>query len=366
MRLSKGRLVKVAALALLALSAILGSAAGAGAAPAREAKHLHDARYCEIIEVKGTPPEVVVTVWNTIKLNNCPAQKWESFDAGELARELGDFLVILNGPRHFLMDSAAAVPGPVRSFHGLRMRKVATIPVSNLADLVQTPYSERIINRDNTWTWQRGRRVYELIAPCGARYLMQSYSQIRDPNLSIGQLKSLGDRLELPGGWRFQTRRLRHGLTLKARGKARIVQDELLNTYQREPARLFSPHPRRHRVDVSGKTRTVGSPSPGVLEDRGTISGDPFGTGTIDLVVTLDGPKASGPFRIETGSGTARGRFWMDYSISNGEIDFNGTACFASGTGAYRGIRGSGLKAHDHNTLDGQNGEISLKGFATY
>ena len=63
------------------------------------------------------------------------------------------------------MDSAAAVPGPVRSFHGLRMQKVATIPISNLADLVQTPYKERTIDRDNTWTWKPGRLVYELMAP---------------------------------------------------------------------------------------------------------------------------------------------------------------------------------------------------------
>ncbi len=366
MRLSKGRLVKAAALALLALSAILGSAAGAAAAPANEAKHLHNARYCEIIEVKGTPPDVVVTVWNTIKLNSCPAEKWESLDATELAGELGDFLVVLNGPRHFLMDSAAAVVGRVRSFHGLRARKVATIPISNLADLVQTPYKERIINRDNTWSWKRGRLVYELIGPCGARYLMQSYSQIRDPDLRIGELKSLGERLELPAGWHFRARRLQHDLTLKATGRATIIQDELLNTYQREPARFFSPHPRRHRVAVTGKTRTVGAPSPGVLEDKGTISGDPFDTGTIDLLVTFDGPKVSGPFRIDSPSGSARGRFWMDYTIDAGEIDFDGTACFASGTGAYRGIRGSGLVAHDHNTLDGQNGEVSLKGFATY
>jgi hypothetical protein len=351
---------------VLLAAAIFASFAWAGGSRPTEAKHLHNARYCEIIEVKGTPPDVVVTVWNTIKLNRCPEGKWKSFDATELAQELGDFVVVLNGPRHFLMDSAAAVPGPMRSFHGLEMRKVATIPVSNLADLVQTPYKERVINRDNTWSWKAGRRVYELVGPCGARYLMQSYSQIVDPDLRIGELKSLGDRLELPTGWHFVTRRLKRNLTLKAKGSATIVQDELQNTYQREPARLFSPHATRHRVDITGNTKNVGSPSPGVLEDQGTISGDPFGTGTIDLLVTLAAPKASGSFRIETPSGSARGRFWMDFSISGGEIDFKGTACFASGTGDYRGIRGSGLEAHDHNTLDGQNGVISLKGFATY
>ncbi len=368
MRALGARFLPRAGLGLLAVAAaVLGALApAAGASAPEQARHLHNARYCEIIEVKGTPPAVVVTVWNTIKLNRCPAERWESFDAGDLAAELGDFLVVLNGPRHFLMDSAAAVPGPVRSFHGLRMQKVATIPISNLADLVQTPYRERTINRDNTWTWKRGRLVYELIGPCGARYLMQSYSQIRDPELRIGQLKSLGERLELPSGWHFRTRRLRHGLTLKAKGKATIVQDELLNTYQREPAGLFSAHPTRHRVAITGKTRNVGSPSPGMLEDQGTISGDPFGTGTIDLLVTLRGSKASGPFRIKSPSGSASGRFWMDWAIDGGEINFDGTACFASGTGAYRGIRGSGLEAHDHNTLDGQNGQVTLKGFATY
>ncbi len=34
---------------------------------------------------------------------------------------------------------------------------------------------------------------------------MQAYSQIRDPELAIGDLRSLGDRLELPLGWRYRT-----------------------------------------------------------------------------------------------------------------------------------------------------------------
>jgi len=36
------------------------------------------------------------------------------------------------------------------------------------------------------------------------------------------------------------------------------------------------------------------------------------------------------------------------------------------GTGEYRGIRGRDLRAHDHNTLDGQNGVVSLEGAARY
>ena len=55
----------------------------------------------------------------------------------------------------------------------------------------------------------------------------------------------------------------------------------------------------------------------------------------------------------------------MPFTIEGNEIDFRGTARFTGGTGAYRGISSGTLEAHDHNTLDGQNGVVSLKGFAT-
>jgi hypothetical protein len=129
------------------------AAAGPGLASAapREASGLHDARYCEIIELRGAPPDATATVWNTIGLNRCPSGWWTAFDAGTLARELGATAVVLNGPRHFLMDSARAETGGVRSFHGVRLRKVATIPIRTAAELAQTPYTDRTIERRNTW-----------------------------------------------------------------------------------------------------------------------------------------------------------------------------------------------------------------------
>ena len=152
--------------------------------------------------------------------------------AGPLAQQLGATLVVLNGPRHFLMDSASAVAGPVRAFDGLRAREVAKIPIHSVADLVQTPYQNRNIARTNRWTWNRGRTVFELVAPRGHTYVMQSYSQIVDPKLTLAQLPSLGRRLHLPKGWRYQTRRLRCRLVLRAKGKATVTQDELQDTYQ--------------------------------------------------------------------------------------------------------------------------------------
>src|SRR3954462_2662777 len=178
--------------------------------------HLHDARYCEILVLRGTPPAATVTVWNTIGLNNCPPKRWRGFAASSLARQLGAPFVVLNGPRHFLMDSATAATGRVRSFHGMRMRKVATIAIRSAAELAQGPYTDRTITHTNTWRWRKGRTVFELVAPGGDTYVMQSYSQIKDPGLTLAKLPALGRRLKPPEGWRYRTRRLHRDLVLTA------------------------------------------------------------------------------------------------------------------------------------------------------
>ena len=122
------------------------------------------------------------------------------------------------------------------------------------------PYTDRTVKRSNTWTWHRGRLVYELLAPGGDVYVMQAYAQIVDPEQRIGKLRSLARRLDLPPGWRYRVRRLRHELAVKPiKGNATIVQDELQNTYQ-----LFKstrrPGPRKRRaVTLAGATRMVES-----------------------------------------------------------------------------------------------------------
>jgi hypothetical protein len=243
------------------------------------------------------------------------------------------------------------------------MRRVATIPIRSDAELAQSPYTERTIKRDNTWTWSAHRRVFELLAPDGSTYVMQSYSQIRDPALTIGQLPGLGSRLELPQGWSYRSRRLKRDLILTANGSATIIQDDLTNTYQRLPD---TRETERHLVDVVGTTRTVASPAPGTLRDEGTITGPPFGSGTVAIVVTLDSGHATGTFEISAPKGMAFGTVDMTYVITGNEIDFTGEAAFTGGTGRFRGIKGEHLRAHDHNTLDGQSGTFTLEGRVEY
>jgi hypothetical protein len=214
------------------LAALAVTGASAAAAVLHSGTDLHNARYCEVIALRGLPPNATATVWNTIGLNTCPPAKWKALSASALAKQLGDTVVVLNGPRYFLMDEASGVTGAIRSFGGLRLRKVATIAIRRRSDLVQTPYTERTITRTNRWGWHRGRTVFELLAPGGRTYVMQSYSQIKDPRLTLAQLPGLGRRLKLPAGWRYRTRRLSRLLVLSARGNATIVQDELQDTYQ--------------------------------------------------------------------------------------------------------------------------------------
>jgi hypothetical protein len=354
--------VRVAAV----LAAVSAAAAFASPASAASLDGLHDARYCEIIELKGAPPNASATVWNTIGLNKCPAPWWNAFDAGDLAKELGDTLVVLNGPRHFLMDSVTASPGRVRSFHGQRLRKVAAIPIRTAADLARAPYTDRVIQRDNTWRWERGRRVYELVAPGGDVYVMQAYAQILDPSLTIGKLGTLGRRLDLPAGWRYRTRRLTHDLALGANGTATIVQDELQNTYQLASAGRPTGRRKRHAVSIDGKTKMVKATTPGTIEDHGTLTGTPFGRGTVEIVVTLAGGRATGSFRMLFAGGSITGTIDMPFTIEGGEIDFRGTGRFTAGTGAYRGIASGALAVHDHNTLDGQHGVVTVRGAARY
>ena len=339
--------------------------AAAALALTHHGSHLHDARYCEILVLRGTPPSATVTVWNTIGLNTCPAKWWRKFDAASLARELHATFVVLNGPRHFLMDSATASTGPVRSFHGQKMRKVATIPIHSNADLVQTPYTDRTIDRTNTWEWKRGRAVFELIAPGGDVYVMQSYAQIKDPKLTLRKLGSLGKRLKLPLAWHYRVRKLRKPLVLRARGSATVLQDDLQDTYQL--ARVVRHGKRsRHALELTGRTHSVPPSMPGTVEDHGTVTGTPFGSGRVVLVGTFGSGRLTATFRLTFKRGSIVGSTSMPYTISGNEIDFKGDSRFTGGTGIFRGISSGALPTHDHNTLDGQNGRLSVAGSATY
>ncbi len=201
---------------------------------------LRNSRYCEIFTIT-TSPSLTAKVWNTIGQSPCPIAWWDNLDPAALAADAGVPLVVLNGPRHWVIDGASEPnPGPIGTFAGQNLRQAATIDLTKVGIVHPPPYATVTITRDNTWHYRAGSRVYDLIRPSGRVYRMQAYSDIVDPTMTMSDLAKLGSTLALPDGWRFRITRLHKSLDITARGRATILQDELQDTYQRLPKRFHA------------------------------------------------------------------------------------------------------------------------------
>jgi len=234
----------VAGLAIAAgAGTVVAQTPGAGAqAPAQSgtASHLidgvRDARYCEIIPIVRDGRRFVATVYNTLGLNDCPPAVWNGLNGAALRKRFGAIKVVLNGPRHFLMDSitadGATAAGKTIDVGGLAFTERASIGL-DLADLRREPYRARAVGRETRYLYKAGSPVFLLEAPDGSRYVMQAYAQIVDKTLSYADLPAFGARLRMPSGWRYVTMVPENNLVVGAHGEATVVQDELQNTYQK-------------------------------------------------------------------------------------------------------------------------------------
>jgi len=109
---------------------------------------------------------------------------------------------------------------------------LATVEIDD-PDRGDPAYAEITVLRTTTFTFDSGAEIYELRSTDGATYVMQSMSQIVDPNLTLADLSMLGERLALPDGWSYAARTLDSDLVLTVQGEAIVIQDDLKNTYQR-------------------------------------------------------------------------------------------------------------------------------------
>ena len=224
---------------------ILGASLAAWAAPAgaqsgadsaAKALILRNARYCEILPVRRDGLTLIASVYNTLGQNDCPQAQWEALTQDMVKTRFDAFTALLNGPRHFVMDriiaSGATAAGERIEIGGIGFVKRAQVRLSVL-DLRGAPYHDREIERDTTYVFDAGQPTFQLTAPNGAVYVMQSYSRIKDPGLTYDALPGLGAKLSLPKGWSFAVQVPATDLKAGAAGTAVVVQDDLGNTYQR-------------------------------------------------------------------------------------------------------------------------------------
>jgi hypothetical protein len=168
--------------------------------------------------------------------------QWEALDPDVLKVTFHGDAIWENGPRESLMDTATALfldGGEVTNIGDIPMRKAGSLDIPNLEVFLSgkiPPYKERVIQRTTVWVFNSGSEVYELVAPDGAVYVMQSCSQNIDSSATTERLPTLGTRLNLPDGWHYRVRTLDSDLVVRANAgeePAHIVFDEFEKNYQR-------------------------------------------------------------------------------------------------------------------------------------
>ena len=200
--------------------------------------NLRNQRYCEVLYGKRHYFKLEVKVFNTQGLNLCPEDQWKTLTKESIEKAYGASFVVLNGPRYWMMDEIKAAGATVNqtkeSFDGIEMNLRATIELSLMKQLMGSKYySPNEIVRTTAFIYKAGTPIYELTSPKGEVYVMQSYSQIVNPNLTMSDLPDLAKQLKLPTGWSYKTRVLDQEFSLLANGIAYVLQDNLSNSYQR-------------------------------------------------------------------------------------------------------------------------------------
>ena len=201
---------------------------------------LFNRRYCEILLVSESGEAFEARVYNSLGLNNCPQEAWDALDLDAIATEQEVSLAAKNGPRYWVLDLVMQISdeepidgfGETSTFGALDMFLAATIDLDTVVSGENEPYVVNEVARSTIFTFVAGRRIYELEDDAGERYIMQSMSQMIDPEQELYDLVSLDERLDLPDGWSFNTRILQEDLQLVAKGTARVITDDLSNTYQ--------------------------------------------------------------------------------------------------------------------------------------
>ncbi|SON61961.1 hypothetical protein MSIMFI_03480 [Mycobacterium simulans] len=197
-----------------------------------EVSDLSGKRYGEVLLVTPGEAGPQATVYNSFPLNECPADLWSALDAQALATEHGAATALLNGPRYWLMNSIEKTPqGPpvTKTFGGIEMLQQATVLLSSMNP---APYTPNQVSRHTVFVFNAGEEVYELQDPKGRRWVMQTWSQVVDPNLARADLRKLADRLKLPDGWSYHVRVLPSELRIDTTTRAaQVLQDDLTNSY---------------------------------------------------------------------------------------------------------------------------------------
>jgi len=196
---------------------------------------MHGGRYCEIILLSSKEDGIHGEVFNTFPLNECPDEQWKAIDTVAIAKAEGVFYAASNGPRYWAMDSVMksdASETYKKTFGEIEMNHYASVFVGANPAAMQNPYTPRAVDRKAAFTFNAGTTVYLLRDAEGKTYVMQSWSQQTDPELAEDDLLTLGERLQLPEGWTYDSKTLTQEFVVETRAEdAQVLSDDLRNSY---------------------------------------------------------------------------------------------------------------------------------------
>ncbi|NDR58153.1 hypothetical protein [Aliiruegeria sabulilitoris] len=185
-------------------------------------------RFCEVLLIF----EDRVEIYNTSASAGCPEETWEKLDTAAIAEDHGAKAAQLNGPHFWTMDAQTVGLGAEADFGGIAARYGATLPLSALgAGKGADPYKPYTSAKLQTFLFEAGKPVYELVDAAGNTYILNAYgNEVKD-----GDPANLAEQLSPAEGWHFRTQILEQDMTLAGTADTPVdmVGDDLHQYYTR-------------------------------------------------------------------------------------------------------------------------------------
>ena len=119
------------------------------------------------------------------------------------------------------------------------------------------------------------------------------------------------------------------------------------------------------RFDISGQVNAPNN-SGATLRQSGPFSGTPLGAGTVTVTTAVGrGSGASVSFRMVNRRGQIWGTGDVRLSFHGAKVSYAGTARITGGSGAFRTMRGSGLRLSGGGELTGDRFPLRLTGLVS-
>jgi len=174
-----------------------------------------------------------VVIYNDLN-NVLTDEEFFALDKKQIKKDTQADIVIMNGPRYWVLDEIYATHlAPRRHLGGYEWSIPGAVDISLLDAVNRKPYTSMQVNRDTKYTYYKDKKVYQIKTDQGTVYTMQAFSQIIDKDQNLESLDTLAQRLKLPTGWSYEVTTLNENMILESGGTTEILQDDFQNTYQR-------------------------------------------------------------------------------------------------------------------------------------